>query len=779
MSSNIKGVASIELRTDRFTGPAKKAQTTLTQLGNKGKQSLDKIKTSVSSASQSFTTLGSRGQQSLQKIQQSANTARQSIATLGSTGQQSLGALGQAGSRAGGQISIAMNQATSSVRQLNLATNQATVSNGTLVLGIAALGTSVGTTFTGMSALNKAHIKQDKANLKVEKSLIGVARANDLLTSTNLAVERFTLAIAKAQRDGKTDTDAYTIAQKNLALQQQKLITAQDDLAVKTKEISIVQASAAQVSDDLSDTYVNMTISLANTGLMSAFLAKTMLPNLSRALIANKLAIVGNSRVLRFLGFDLQKARVILATTKVSFIGASTGVKAFTFSLTGLRLGIRATMAALGPIGLAMIGIGIAFEIWSNNVGGVQEKLADLWNFIKTLIPGLQILENIVQSIFPETEKAVTELADELETAQFGALAFADSVIEIDKSLELVPVSLDTATNSIKTFGDEVVKTNKVLDDFKKKRESFSILKAFGDLSPEEIEEALFGKTGTFSKSGSTILGFIKTQIGGEVVRITDPVTGEQSFINIGGKDIFSRITSSGSFTFGGQGPKSSAFGGGGASSRSLAGIAARTKSLGGSFTFGSRGSISFGTSKGRRGSGPNRHQNAQALAALDAMFGGNRANAKTLEQLTGVNLQLQRFQVVNRGKSGPVSFGFEDLRRRLAEANARISLSNTINLLNPSLNVSARQSSSVLQRILTEQQRQISFTQSTFGIDKTLAQQFQVLSGGLTTEKILSLKENAGGLQIQDFVTLESGKTDLSNILGWNEREELLRTLV
>lgn len=730
MSSSIKGIASIELRTDRFTGPAKKAQTSLTQLGNKGKQSLDKIKSSVSSAAQSFTTLGSRGQQSLQKIQQSANTAKQSVATLGSTGQQSLGALGQAGSRAGGQISIAMNQATSSVRQLNLATNQATVSQGTMVLGIAALGTSVGTTFTGMSALNKAHIKQDKANLKVEKSLIGVARANDLLTSTNLAVERFTLSIAKAQRDGKTDTDAYTIAQKNLALQQQKLVTAQDDLAVKTKEISIVQASAAQVSDDLSDTYVNMTISLANTGLMSAFLAKTMLPNLSRALIVNKLAVIANSRVFRFLGFDLQKARIILATTKLSFIGTATGVKAFTFSLTGLRLGIRATMAALGPIGLAMIGIGIAFEIWSNNVGGVQEKLADLWNFIKTLIPGLQILETIVQSIFPETEQAVTELSEELETAQFGALAFADSVTEIDKSLELVPMSLDAATNSIKTFATEIKATNKELDDFKKKRESFSILKASVDLSPEEFEKALFGKTGTFSKTGVQTLGFFGPTF------------------TMGGRTFRSRVTST-------------------------PGTTASTSSAPG-------GTRSARQQRRNRGGGsPNRNQNFQALKALDARFGGNRNNAQILRDLTGLGLRLQVDQVVRRGFSGPKQFRFDLLDAEIREANLRINLADQINAINPSLNVSPRQTSFQLQGILAEQQRDISFTAKTFGITNQLATQFQGVSGGLERQQILSLKQSSGGLQIQDFVTLESGKTDLSNILGWNEREELLRTLV
>lgn len=734
MSSNIKGVAEIELRTDRFTKSAKKAETNLKDLGTKGKQSVDKIGRSANDTKQKLSVLGSTGKTSIDKIGQSASQAKQKVSVLGSQGQQSMTALGGAGARAGGQIATGMNQATVSVNQLNTATNQARVSSGTLLLGMAALGTSVGTTFTGMSNLNKAHLKQAKSIQKVAKVTVGLARANDLLSSTQLAVERFTLSISKAEREGKTDTDAYTIAKKNLALQQQKLTTAQDDYAVKLADIKIAENDALQVADDLQDTYINMTISIANTALMSGFLAKTMLPNLTKATIRNKLAVIANSRAMRFLGFDFQKARLIISATRLSMIGATGTVGLFSRSLIGLKGGIRAVFAALGPIGILIIAVGIGMEVWNNNIFGVQEALFGLWNFLKQLIPTLQILETIVKSVFPETKDGLETVTSELESGGIAALAFADSVDQVDKSLFEVPPALDAATQSMKTFGTEVQAVSKNLDEFKKKRELFSTSKVFADLSRSEQDEALFGKTGTFSRTGNiTTLGF------------------RGPTFTIGGRTFRSRITS----TLGGT---SSPFSG----SSSFAG---RTLSR---------------SSRRKRagGGGPNRHNKRQAQIAFQKLTGGDTAR-KILENLTGISLGLQVDQVVQRGKSGPKQYRFDLLRQNLAEANARVNLVEQINLISPHLNPSAKQSSAILRLILAEEERKIGFTVATLQISRSQAIALQTLGGGLTNVQIESLKGNQPRQQIQDFLTNESGAVDLANIFLWNDRQALLRTLV
>ena len=191
---------------------------------------------------------------------------------MANTGRQSMGALGQAGTRAGGQIAVGMNQATQSVNQLTLATQSATASSGIMILGIAALGTSIGTTFTGMSNLNKAELSLVKSHQKVQKVTVGLARANDLLSSTQLAVKRFTISVPKFEEQGLTATTAYMLAKANLTLQLQKLVTAQDDYKVKLADIQIAENDALQVADDLQDTYINITISIANTGLMMLFL---------------------------------------------------------------------------------------------------------------------------------------------------------------------------------------------------------------------------------------------------------------------------------------------------------------------------------------------------------------------------------------------------------------------------------------------------------------------------------------------------------------------------
>ena len=323
MSQNIKGVAELELKTDRFNQAAKKSTQELKNLGTKGQSSIksmnqpitalynklsslgsqgknasDKIRQGASQAKQAMTGLGTSGKMASDQITQSATQAKQSLSTLGSQGRTSMGNLGNAGMKAGTQVSASMNQAATSVRGLGAATQQTSAQMGVLVLGVAALGTSVGTTYTSLTAIDKAQLKTVKSAQKLEKAHIGVARAQDLLSATQLAVERFTLSIAAMERAGKTDTDAYAIAVKNLALQNQKLTTAYDDLAVKMTDIKVIKESVRIANVDLEDTYTNMTISIFNTVLMSAFLAKTMLPGLS---VPTKLSNRTNRRTLNNL----------------------------------------------------------------------------------------------------------------------------------------------------------------------------------------------------------------------------------------------------------------------------------------------------------------------------------------------------------------------------------------------------------------------------------------------------------------------------------------------
>jgi len=521
VSSNVKGIATIELRSDKFVQSADKAKNAVKKLGDEGKTALNKVGTAADAQKQKFSSMGDAGKRSFDKIGSSADQTKQKMSSLGVTGQQALGKigtsadqtkqklssagtagatsmanLGAAGSRAGGQVAVGMNQATNSVRQLNLATQTATASSGVMILGIAALGTSIGTTFTGMSNLNKAELSLNKAHQKVEKSTVGLARANDLLSSTQLAVRRFTLSVAKMEEQGLQATDTYTIAKANLALQNQKLITATDDYAVKLKDIKIAEDDALQVADDLQDTYINMTISIANTGLMMLFLTKTMLPGLNRAVIGSKLHLLAMNSTFTRLIFSMKKFRLGMA-------GASVGIRT-------LGISVRSFMFALGPLGIAMIAIGVAFEIWETNAFGVQEAVVELWQWLKKFIPILTAVETLVQSVFPKAEDGLEDVA----TAATGATAELTDLKDISNELGVdlqqgLITDLDLLEQGFVNVGSAAGTAGAELDAFKKKRENLS--RTVSAETSESFVDTLFGRNGIFSQTGRQLAGFRST----------------------------------------------------------------------------------------------------------------------------------------------------------------------------------------------------------------------------------------------------------------------------
>ena len=514
MSSKVKGIAEIELKSDRFTGPANKAKGSLDQLGTRGKQSIEKIATGADRAKQSMSSMAGSASTSMSQVGRSATLAGSQVTQSAARGSAAYNQLGVSGQRAGSQISTGMVQAAAATTQMTAATNQASVSMGVMTLGVAALGTSIGTTFTGMSNINKAHLKQNKSIQKVAKVTVGLARANDLLSSTQLAVQRFTISVAKMEEQGLQATDAYTIGKANLALQLQKLVTAQDDYAVKLLDIKLAEDDALQVADDLQDTYINMTISISNTALMSAFLVKTLVPNLTFALIKVRIGLL----LARFQFRDL--TRQILFTVfnlnkfKIAMIGA-------TFSMRGLAIGVRSFMLALGPLGIAMIAIGIAWAIWETNAFGVRDALAELWNWLKRIMPILIALEAVVKSVFPPAEEAVSEIGEAADESGTKLEEFGQTALDTagDLKVGLIP-NLNDLASGLDEVGLSAKLAGKQIDEFKKKQESFSKSRAFADLSRTEQNEVLFGRSGIFTRTTRNLVGFR-----GEPIAITRPGT--------------------------------------------------------------------------------------------------------------------------------------------------------------------------------------------------------------------------------------------------------------
>lgn len=479
-SSNIKAVAEIELKSDRFTNSAKRVNDSLKNIGTTGKGSLKQVDSAAQNTKQKLTALGTEGKVAGDKISSSSRIAKQSVSQLGQQGQQSMAMLGNAGTRAGTQITTSMNQATASTRNMNVAVQQTNVNMGVMVLGVAALTTSMGTTYTGMTAIDKAHLKLQKSQLKVEKTTVGLARANDLLSATQLAVERFTLSIAKMEKDGKTATDAYTIAKKNLALQNQKLTTANDDYAVKLQDVTISQEAARISGVDLEDTYTNMTLSLLNTGLMSAFLAKTLIPSLSVSFIANKLAIIGNSRVLKFLQFDMAGLRIGLHQTRIALTAMTVNSKAYSINMTGarvstyglrvalvgLRAGIKATMVAIGPVGWIILGVTAAYEALAFNIFGARDALVEFTQWIETVIPIFKGLSHIIETLFPSMDDETELIKTEMTEVAIASEILTTSMQETSDAIGLIPVATQNASLALVGLNSEFSTTQNALKTF-------------------------------------------------------------------------------------------------------------------------------------------------------------------------------------------------------------------------------------------------------------------------------------------------------------------------
>ena len=716
MSSNkIKGIAEIELKTDRFTQPADKAKRSLDTLGTQGKQSVEKIAQGADRAKQSMTAMASTSRTAMGQVGQAGTRAGQQVAVGASQGTTAMNQLGIAGTRAGTQISQGMVQAATATRQVTVASTQASVSMGVMTLGVAALGTSIGTTFTGMSNLNKAHLKQVKSIQKVEKVTVGLARANDLLSSTNLAVERFTLAIAKAQKDGTTDTDAYTIAVKNLALQQQKLNTANADYAVKLADIKIAQDDALQVADDLQDTYINMTISIGNTVLMSAFLIKTLVPNLSRAWIVNKVHILANTRAMLFFRGTILKSIFNLGMFRNSLVGA-------TFGLRGLATGVKAFMLALGPLGIALIAIGTLWALWETNTFGVRDAIQDLWKWLKIIMPVLAALELLVRNVFPPAEAAIEGVGEAAEDTAEQIIIVGEAADEAGDMIQtgLIP-DLDTLADGFEDVRKGAKSAGDEIDKFKKKRENLS--RTVSAETSASFADILFGRTGIFSQTGRQLAGFIQTTVsrrGTEAARaeaqalFPDATKLEIDALVRGSITVFSRLLTRS------RGP----FGGGA--------ITAPTR--GGTSTFAGRTLTRAGG--GRRG----RNRNRDPSPASAAAFAATREPG-VLDALMLTGLRLDAAQRLSGAAINA------SIRTTVIEALARVRLVPQLLALNPFANVNFQTAASILRAKIAAQEVMIN--------------QF-IASTGLSRE------------EVTQFKTTAQGDTDLSNISAFQDRLKL-----
>ena len=464
-ASQIDGsVNKITNSLNRVGTSSKTASTSITELGTKSQVTAAQITSAtgrlatvmsrtgvVSKTAAAVTTIGMvRTASAINLVGGSANVASANITKIGTAAQVSASRTGSS-----------MKNVTRSLGVVGTSAQRSSLGFGAGALGIAALGTSASTTFTGMSALNKAQLKVNKSQQNIDKAVVGLARAEDLLASTTLAITRFQSSVNKLQKEGKENTDAYRIAVMNLELQQQKLVTAQDDLKIKTSDVKIRMDDAAQAADDLQDTYINMSVSIANTILISLFTLSTILQRGSAAVAAMPLAGLraSTSSVIVFKMSRLTK----------SMVGFTGGARLSRVALSGLSKGIRVFFIALGPIGFAIIGVGLAMTAWETNAFGFRDGLIELWNWMKKIMPVLMVLESLVSTAFSETtsELEKTTMAakiagESLESAGNAARNAAEINLSVMGGLESESKFNDSLSGLTQTIDEH----GSILEDF-------------------------------------------------------------------------------------------------------------------------------------------------------------------------------------------------------------------------------------------------------------------------------------------------------------------------
>ena len=387
----VKGVAEIELRTNRFTQPAREAGREIKTLGTKSKSTFGEISSSSKLAANDLRAIGTTSQTAFR------------------------------------QMSVSSQAATAQVKANAAQLNAARIQTIGMASGVATMGASFVALETSISNIPK------RLNA-IEKAEVGLARAQDLVANKNTALKKLELSLTKAREKGKKSAIEISLIEEKITNTRSQLATATQDLSAKQEDLNLKHS-------DYADTMKLFTTSIIITAITATSTMATTLATMATAanlttgaFIKLKFSTLAQSNALKFLGFN--------------FKAASIAMKGATFSLVGFRAGIKATWLALGPIGIAIIGITVAYEIWANNVGGVQEKMGELWQFLKQFIPQLKVLESVVKALFPPTTEGVEELGNAIEGTALQAEAFADTGNNMTDGLNQMDLAMQSAANS-------------------------------------------------------------------------------------------------------------------------------------------------------------------------------------------------------------------------------------------------------------------------------------------------------------------------------------------
>jgi len=290
-------------------------------------------------------------------------------------------------------------------------------------LSFAVFGASLSITslVTGFSRL-------DKAQLNIEKTQVAIIKSTNTLATQEL---RYQILVDKGQ--GATERARITF---------EKIKATKEDLRVKTDSLRIAE-------DSLRDTYINLAASLASSVFFTISSLVTVFKNVELATVKAGLATIFLRRSQEgavFSSTAMTAANVRLAWSNVLATGTTQGLVVAT-RLLGTA--IKTTLAAIGPLGWAIIAVASAYEVYATNAFGVQDKLHQLL--------GIETEAQKQQRMLAE---ATGELGDEYEGLT-GSLTGT-----VDASEQFLLPSLEKIRLSFKGLVDDVDSATTAVSNF-------------------------------------------------------------------------------------------------------------------------------------------------------------------------------------------------------------------------------------------------------------------------------------------------------------------------
>ena len=296
------------------------------------------------------------------------------------------------------------------------------ISFQTMTQGLLNVSTATAQVVTSLSNL-------DRVQYQVRASATAVERAED-------QVARKRLQLAKATEKYGSDSEKAIMATNELE-------TAMSQLENKQDRLKLAQ-------DQVNDTYILFASNVANTVFGSLQTMSRLLTESNRVWVYNNLltwngvkAQIAHSNALKLTNTEFRVQQGLLALNSKGMTGYTLSTRLADGATKALRFSIEGLKVALGPVGIALIGISVAMEAYNGN----------WWGF-KDALDGVAKSLGMFKDQSDNTVDGLNDLGDATsKTANVFELDMDRTLKEATKNLYSYELALKNATQAQKNFG--------------------------------------------------------------------------------------------------------------------------------------------------------------------------------------------------------------------------------------------------------------------------------------------------------------------------------------